>query len=42
MQRNEITVRYGLDFGSLSDWFIDGESTLAIDEVCSEDRVDQR
>jgi len=34
-------VRHGLDFGGLSDWLIDGKSSLTIDEVCSENGVDQ-
>jgi hypothetical protein len=35
-------MRHGLDFGSLSNRLIDGESTLAVDEVCCKDGVDQR
>lgn len=34
-------MRHRLDFGGLSDWFTDGKSSLTIDEVCSENGVDQ-
>lgn len=42
LNRNEYTMRHRLDFGGLSDWFINSKSAFAINEVCGENGVDQR
>lgn len=34
-------MRHSLNFCGLSDWLVYGESTLAVNEVCGENSIDQ-